>query len=523
MTTSSPSPTKQSIWRFTAFNVFLLLLLSVWLWKQNQPINLPNPHLPVDGKLQCVSYSPYYSNGQTPLNIKTYITHEQIDHDLATLSQQFACVRIYSVSQGLDYVPEAASKLGMKVYVGAWIGWVKKLNDRELNLAIDVANKYPSTVKALIIGNEVLLRGEQTESAMKSYIFRAKTATNVPVTYADVWEYWRKHPKLEDSVDFVTVHILPYWEDKPQSIDKAVDHTQEVMLLLGKTFKKPILIGETGWPSAGRQRQDSKPSLVNQARYMRSFLTVADEKHWNYNLIEAFDQPWKRALEGTAGGNWGIFDIKMASKFPFTGSLAERHDEKTALYAGCLGALLLLTLALLLKLHSTKHLFSMAIFGSLIGISILLEIEYLIIACRNIQEWILLGGFTLLGFVSLISIPAYVFNGNKTAKKAISLSTSIFLLAAIIESYLLIVDGRYREFAMTLYALPVLHLSLGLWICGQNTKTSYAVYRWLGVLVIAGALVCLCKEPKNHLAMIWLVISMLIAWANWPTKRTINI
>ena len=76
---------------------------------------------------------------------------------------------------------------------------------------------------------------------------------------------------------------------------------------------------------------------------------------------------------------------------------------------------------------------------------------------------------------------------------------------------------------MTLYALPVLHLSLGLWICGQNTKTSYAVYRWLGVLVIAGALVCLCKEPKNHLAMIWLVISMLIAWANWPTKRTINI
>ena len=135
----------------------------------------------------------------------------------------------------------------------------------------------------------------------------------------------------------------------------------------------------------------------------------------------------------------------------------------------------------------------------------------------------LLGGFTLLGFISLICMPAYIFNGNKIARKVITVSSSLFLLAAIIENYLLIVDGRYREFAMTLYALPVLHLSLGLWFFGQNTKTSFSIYRWLGILVIAGASVCLCREPKNQLAMIWLVISMLISWANWPTKRTINI
>ena len=25
-------------------------------------------------------------------------------------------------------------------------------------------------------------------------------------------------------------------------------------------------------------------------------------------MIEAFDQPWKRRLEGTVGGYWGLFD-----------------------------------------------------------------------------------------------------------------------------------------------------------------------------------------------------------------------
>ena len=152
----------------------------------------------------------------------------------------------------------------MKVYLGAWIGWVRSLNDSELELAIAIANKYPKTIKALIVGNEVLLRGEQTEAAMKAYLEKAKLATQVPVTYADVWEFWRKHPTLENSVDFVTVHILPYWEDNPQSIENALDHTSNVMSLVTASFKKPILIGETGWPSVGRQRQESQPlSLIH--------------------------------------------------------------------------------------------------------------------------------------------------------------------------------------------------------------------------------------------------------------------
>lgn len=523
MTTSSQTLSQQSIWRFIAFNFVLLLSLSLWLWQQNKPISLLEPSLPVDGKLQCVSYSPYYNKGQTPLNINTLISHEQIDRDLAKLSTQFACVRIYSVGQGLDYVPEAASKLGMKVYVGAWIGWIKKLNEKELRLAIEVANKYPDTVKALVIGNEVLLRGEQSESAMKAYIERAKAATHVPVTYADVWEFWRKHPALEASVDFVTVHILPYWEDEPQPIERAVDHTQNVMNLLASTFKKPILIGETGWPSIGRQRQGAQPSALNQALYMRSFLKLADEKHWNYNLIEAVDQPWKRGLEGTVGGYWGIFDTDLEPKFSFTGDLAEKHDGQSAIYAGLAGALLFLIWSLALNIREKNQLVSMGLLGSIAGISTLLQSEYLLAACRTQNEWIALGSIGLLGLISLFSIPAYVFNANKVAKNTIQISLAIIMLAALSANYLLITDGRYRDFAVSLYALPALELSIGLWLLRLSIKPSFLAYRLASILLVATAIFCLYKEPTNLLAIIWLSLCALIAWANWPTKHTSSI
>ncbi len=35
-------------------------------------------------------------------------------------------------------------------------------------------------------------------------------------------------------------------------------------------------------------------------------LTLAKQENFRVNLIEAYDQPWKRQLEGTVGGYWGL-------------------------------------------------------------------------------------------------------------------------------------------------------------------------------------------------------------------------
>ncbi|HEU4707685.1 MAG TPA: beta-1,6-glucan synthase, partial [Methylophilaceae bacterium] len=109
------------LWRYAVFNLVLLALFAAWYYYQNRPVKLAEPQL-ANGKLECVSYAPYYQQGKSPFVPLTLITHDQIKHDLSLLSQRFQCVRIYSVDQGLDYVPEAASELGLKVLLGAWVG-----------------------------------------------------------------------------------------------------------------------------------------------------------------------------------------------------------------------------------------------------------------------------------------------------------------------------------------------------------------------------------------------------------------
>ncbi len=80
---------------------------------------------------------------------------------------------------------------------------------------------------------------------------------------------------------------------------------------------KEILIGETGWPSEGRMREGALPSRTNQARVVSEILLLAKQENFRVNLIEAYDQPWKRQLEGTVGGSWGLFNsVKRALKYP---------------------------------------------------------------------------------------------------------------------------------------------------------------------------------------------------------------
>ena len=69
---------------------------------------------------------------------------------------------------------------------------------------------------------------------------------------------------------------------------------------------KDILIGEVGWPSAGRMREGALPSPANQALVLGEVMALARAKNYRVNLIEAFDQPWKRKVEGTVGGYWGL-------------------------------------------------------------------------------------------------------------------------------------------------------------------------------------------------------------------------
>lgn len=315
--------------------ISLAVIASVWWWLAT-PITLARAPIDPAAKLQCVSYTPF-RGAQTPLDPTMQIPVEQIEQDLADLAKVTDCVRTYSIENGLDQVPGVAAKVGLKVMQGIWLSSNRFKNLQQIAIAVRLAKEYPGVVTSLIVGNEVLLRGEMTAADLAGNIRAVKAAAgNLPVTYADVWEYWVKNREIYDAVDFVTIHILPYWEDVPVKAKYAAAHVDDIRKRMAVTFPgKEILIGETGWPSQGRMREGALPSRTNQARVVSEILDLARREGFRVNLIEAYDQPWKRKLEGTVGGNWGLFDsIKRQVKYPPGVAISNYPDWKLQMVGG---------------------------------------------------------------------------------------------------------------------------------------------------------------------------------------------
>lgn len=495
--------------RFALVHALVLVLLAVWLWQRN--VAQPLADVPADaGPLQCVSYAPYYRPGESPLQPDFRVTRERIDADLARLAEISGCVRLYSVDQGLHHVPELAGKHGLKVLLGAWIGGDKAKNDRELAQAIELANRHPDVVRGLIVGNEVLLRREQTPDAMRAYIERAQAATNVPVTYADVWEFWLMNKGLAQSVDFVTVHVLPYWEDEPQPIDRAIAHVEEVMKTVDAAFDKPLLIGETGWPSVGKQRDGARPGVLEQARYLREFVIAAQTHGWQYNLIEAFDQPWKRRLEGTVGGFWGLLDSDGHTKFAWQGPLAARADGPQPLVAGAAGLALALVLSTLGRVRRPAAMLAFAVSGVLAGVIAPLQFEYLALACRSPLEWAAMGVVAAAGWLMWAALP-WALHGRPG--EAVRLAARVLLFGLAFSGLLLAIDGRYRDFPFLLFLLPAVQWGVAAAAARLAPLPHLPEGKLFAAVAVIGSAVAWLADWRNPQALAWLALTLVMASA----------
>ena len=279
---------------------------------------MPPSPLAAGEKLYCVSYAPF-RGAQTPLDRTLVIPREQIEDDLGRLAKVTDCVRTYATELGLDQVAEIAAKHGLKVLQGLWLGSDPVRNAAEIDKVVALANQHQGTIRGVVVGNEVLLRGEMSDVDLAATIRLVKSKVPVPVTYADVWEYWLRYRGIAAAVDFITIHILPYWEDVPVAAGDAGTHINDIETKVAATFPgREILIGESGWPSAGRMREGALPSPANQGRVIHDLLALAKRAGYHVNVIEAFDQPWKRQLEGTVGGHWGVFGAESReAKFAF--------------------------------------------------------------------------------------------------------------------------------------------------------------------------------------------------------------
>ena len=297
--------------RVNIFVSVIVAILTILIWSLfNRPAQEPEwPHV-----IQGFSFSPLRAEhdpakGQFP-------SIEQIDEDLSLLAWDTESIRTYSTESTLGEIPRLAADYDLKVTLGAWIDNRRENNLEELVRVINLAKKYTETIDRVIIGNEVLLEDRIPIDELITYLERVRSQIPTPVSIAEPWHVWLKHPELVQRVDFITVHLLPYWENLP--IEMAVDFAAEKYREVAEAYPdKPILIGEVGWPSNGRQRGGAVATPANQAQFLRRFLSLAESEHWDYFIIEAFDQPWKSDIEGAVGAYWGVYDINREPKFAF--------------------------------------------------------------------------------------------------------------------------------------------------------------------------------------------------------------
>ena len=288
----------------------------------------------VDGPLASISYSPY-TRSQHP-DYGDRPTAEQIRADLKILTPYTQAIRTYSSTGGGELVPAIAAEFGLKVTLGIWIDKNEARNEREIQAAIALARRY-SNINAIVVGNETTLRAEKSVDDLLRLIQRVKRQSPVPVTTGEIWTVWIEHPELASAVDFIAAHILPYWDgfNATQAVDKTIEFYDK---LRAAHPGKRIVIAEFGWPSAGYNMRQADPGRIEQATVLREFISRAEAYGIDYNIIEAFDQPWK-TNEGGVGMYWGVFDASRHAKFAWTGLVSDPDHWKIGALAVLLGLL----------------------------------------------------------------------------------------------------------------------------------------------------------------------------------------
>ncbi|MBR0654886.1 glycoside hydrolase family 17 protein [Plastoroseomonas arctica] len=513
-----------------ALAAIVFLTLAAWWWP-NRPQAADVPMLAE--RFNSVSFAPFRP-GHSPLR-DIFPTAAEVDADMALVARRVRAIRTYASIEGNYEVAEIAARHGVRMWKGAWLGSNRAQNERELARLIEIANAHPETVERVVVGNEVLLRRDLPPSELIAALDRVKAAVRQPVTYADVWEFWVQFPEIAAHVDIITIHILPYWEDEPLGVERTMAHVRDVYQRMQALFPgRPIAIGEIGWPSRGRWREDAAPSRVNQAVFIREFIALSREMGFDYNLIEAFDQVWKYKSEGTVGAAWGLWTADRAEKFPLSGPVVENPDWPW--YAGLAlvlaGCLFILT-RFAFPGSGWREALAAGALGNALAYAVCGGVPYAFDEHLMLAVTVNLVGQGLLAALLMRRVagaPAAPRSGRDATVLVRGLLLGrwrvlrgwrgfafedlcfVFAWAAMVLQVMLLVDPRYRDFPFATFAVPLVVVLVGV-VLRRLPRGGGGREEWvLGLALVGCALASAAREhPSNLQAMGWTVCALILA------------
>jgi hypothetical protein len=212
-------------------------------------------------------------------------------------------------------------------------------------------------------------------------------------------------------------------------------------------------------------------------------LTAAKRGSYNVNLIEAFDQPWKRRLEGTVGGHWGLLDAnKRQPKFDWGKALSDHPGWPLQAAAGVVLAAAVFAAAWLGRgRQAARHRWlAVAVVSTVAGVLIGWTLEKAALESLGIGGWLRSAALVVLALVAPpvgaaaltqgVALPrlAQVLGGANCRRPdrlafGLGLVFAALCAMALQQALGLVFDPRYRDFpftALTAAGVPYLLLAL---------------------------------------------------------------
>lgn len=165
-------------------------------------------------------------------------------------------------------------------------------------------------VSGIIVGNEALFNKYLSASDLAGKIKDVKSkAKGIPVGTAETPSTFDS--AIISSSDFLVANIHPFFGEVAAS-SAAKNLQQQFNSLKGKMKGKKLIVGETGWPTAGKSNGAAVPSVKNLQTFVQQIQCV--DKNMEYYFFDSYDSPWKTPGNLNVEQHWGIWQANGASK-----------------------------------------------------------------------------------------------------------------------------------------------------------------------------------------------------------------
>jgi hypothetical protein len=384
-------------------------------------------------------------------------------------------------------------------------------------------------------------------SDLQEIIRSVKPRVDIPVTYADVWEFWLRYREVGTDVDFVTIHFLPYWEDVPPRAEDAVAHVDDIRRQVVAAFPgKEILIGETGWPSYGRMRHGALPSRINQARFISEILDRARQHNFRVNLFEAYDEPWKRWWEGTVGGYWGLLDgDDRKLKYPAGVAISNYPFWKLQMVCGMVLCISVFGAALLTlrRRPSSPRLavwIAVAVSATVGGILLGISADKMLHESDGIGGWLVQGLLLAVGIVAPLlsmnalmsgrALPSFLEVLGPPKDRTQVFMTNMLGITLIVTTLIaaqtalgLVFDARWRDFPFAGLTMAVVPFCTVAFLNPPKSATRPLAEAVFAGLFAAAALYIILNERSHNWQSLWTCAAYLVLGITLWRPRTVAV